>query len=179
MTANDPLESMLRKLRYRVADERRQETLANIFSVMDESHEQTPTTSRPQIWRLTMNTRTGRFALAAAVILIVLGGITFWPFVGKNGKWTGGSLTAFAQDAFLMWEPDDSNPTLGYGYNDGSSFPDPTIDGGLGRRHGKTGGIVLAFDSHVEFIKYDVWKRESELPTKNRMYCSPGSANGR
>ena len=28
----------------------------------------------------------------------MLGGITFWPFVGKNGKWTGGSLTAFAQE---------------------------------------------------------------------------------
>jgi hypothetical protein len=88
-------------------------------------------------------------------------------------------LTAFAPDAFMMWEPDDSNVTLGYGYNDGSSYPDPAIDGGLGRRHGKTGGIVLALDSHVEFIKYDVWKKEALLPSRNRMYCNPGTANGR
>jgi prepilin-type N-terminal cleavage/methylation domain-containing protein/prepilin-type processing-associated H-X9-DG protein len=88
-------------------------------------------------------------------------------------------LSDFAQDAFMMWEPDDLNGTLGYGYNDGSSYPDPAVDGGLGRRHGKKGGIVLAVDGHVEFIKYDVWKRESEQTTKNRMYCNPGSSNGR
>jgi prepilin-type N-terminal cleavage/methylation domain-containing protein len=88
-------------------------------------------------------------------------------------------LSDFAADAFMMWEPDDLNPVLGYGYNDASSAPDPAVDGGLGKRHGKKGGIVLAVDSHVEFVKYDVWKRESELPGKNRMYCSPGSANGR
>lgn len=88
-------------------------------------------------------------------------------------------LNDFAPDAFMMWEPDDANATLGYGYNDGSSFPDPNVDGGLGRRHGKLGGIVLALDGHVEFIKYDVWKREAQLPYKNRMYCNPGTVNGR
>jgi len=88
-------------------------------------------------------------------------------------------LTDFAQDAFMMWEPDDTNPILGYGYNDGSSFPDPAVDGGLGRRHGKLGGVVLSLDGHVEFVKYDAWRRESQLPHKNRMYCNPGTANGR
>jgi prepilin-type N-terminal cleavage/methylation domain-containing protein len=88
-------------------------------------------------------------------------------------------LSDFAQDAFMMWEPDDSNPTLGYGYNDGSSYPDPAVDGGLGKRHGKIGGIVLAVDSHVEFIKYTIWKTESEMTVKNRMYCNPGTSNGR
>ncbi len=88
-------------------------------------------------------------------------------------------LTDFAQDAFMMWEPDDSNPTLGYGYNDGSSYPDPAVDGGLGRRHGKQGGIVLALDGHVEYIKYEAWRKESQLPGRNRMYCNPGTSNGR
>ena len=88
-------------------------------------------------------------------------------------------LSAFAPDAFMMWEPDDTNPTPGYGYNDGSSFPDPAIDGGLGRRHGKTGGIVLALDGHVEFIKYEVWRREAQSSVRNRVYCNPGSNNGR
>jgi outer membrane lipoprotein-sorting protein len=79
---------MLRKLRYRTADERRQETLASVFHAMDESPEQSPMPHRLPMWRLTINTRPGRFALAAAVILIVLGGITFWPFgSGKNGRW--------------------------------------------------------------------------------------------
>ena len=88
-------------------------------------------------------------------------------------------LTDFQPDAFLMWEPDDVSATLGYGYNDGSSFPDPAVDGGLGRRHGKNGGIVLAFGSNVEFIQYEAWRRESQVKGKNRMYCNPGSADGR
>ncbi len=87
--------------------------------------------------------------------------------------------TDFAPDAFIMWEPDDANVTLGYGYNDGSSYPDPAIDGGLGRRHGKQGGIVLAADSHVEFVKYETWRKESQLTAKNRMYCNPGTVDGR
>lgn len=88
-------------------------------------------------------------------------------------------LTSFAQNAFIMWEPDDANVTLGFGYNDGSSFPDPDLDGALGRRHGKKGGIVLAVDAHVEFITYDTWRRESKVATKNRMFCNPGTPNGR
>jgi len=88
-------------------------------------------------------------------------------------------LTDFSPDAFIMWEPDDLNVTLGYGYNDASSYPDPDLDGALGRRHGKNGGIVLAVDSHVEFIKYDAWRRESQLTTKNRMFCSPATQDGR
>lgn len=88
MRPNDFLESMLRKMRYETTAERRRKTLANILNVLDESREQTPTASRPQLWRLTMYTRTGRLALAAAVILIVLGGITFWlPSSSNNGKW--------------------------------------------------------------------------------------------
>lgn len=87
--------------------------------------------------------------------------------------------TDFAPDAFMMWEPDDKNPILGYGYNDGSSYPDPDVDGALGRRHGKSGGIVLAIDSHVEYIRFETWKSEADLPTRNRMFCNPGSANGR
>ena len=85
----------------------------------------------------------------------------------------------FQADAFMMWEPDDKNVTLGYGYNDGSSYPDPAIDGGLGRRHGKQGGVVLGVGGHVEIIKYETWRKEAQLTTKNRMYCNPGSANGR
>lgn len=85
----------------------------------------------------------------------------------------------FAADAFMMWEPDDKHLTPGYGYNDGASYPDPAIDGGLGRRHGKQGGVVLGVGGHVEIVKYEVWRREAQLPGKNRMYCNPGSSNGR
>ena len=94
--------------------------------------------------------------------------------VGKSYK-----TSDFVPDAFMMWEPDDKHPTPGFGYNDGSSYPDPAVDGGLGRRHGKQGGVVLGVGGHVEIIKFDVWKREAQLPQKNRMFCSPRTANGR
>ena len=77
----------------------------------------------------------------------------------------------------MMWEPDD-RPN-GFGYNDGSSYPDPLADGGLGRRHGKMGGIVLVVSGSVEFVKYLTWNEEGKATIKNRLWCSPGSANGR
>jgi hypothetical protein len=38
---------------------------------------------------------------------------------------------------------------------------------------------VLAVDGHVEFIKFDAWRRESQLPGRNRMFCNPGTQDGR
>ncbi len=82
----------------------------------------------------------------------------------------------FRQDAFMMWEPDD-RPN-GYGYNDASSYPDPAVDGGLGKRHGKAGGIVLNLSGSVMFVKSNVWAMEARDPNKNRLWCNPGSVNG-
>jgi hypothetical protein len=46
-----------------------------------------------------MRTTTGKLALAAAVMIIVLGGITFWPFGGSGkGQWWLGSPAALAQE---------------------------------------------------------------------------------
>ncbi|MBN1506348.1 MAG: hypothetical protein JW955_05855 [Sedimentisphaerales bacterium] len=90
---------MLRKLRYEVADERRQETLANIYHAMDETHEQPPTASRLHIGRLTMNTPTGWLARVAAVLLILLGGITLWPSGdGKSNRWWLAPPPAWGQE---------------------------------------------------------------------------------
>jgi prepilin-type N-terminal cleavage/methylation domain-containing protein len=83
----------------------------------------------------------------------------------------------FRQDAFMSWEPDDRG--TGYGYNDGSSFPDPAVDGGPTGRHGKTGSIVLNISSSVMFIKTNVWFREATDKNKNRLWCNPGTVNGR
>jgi prepilin-type N-terminal cleavage/methylation domain-containing protein len=84
----------------------------------------------------------------------------------------------FRQDAFMMWEPGTVANSPGYGYNDGSSYPDPTQDGGLGRRHGKIGGIVLNISSSVMFIKSNAWYAEAKYTSKNRLWCNPGTANG-
>ena len=84
----------------------------------------------------------------------------------------------FRQDAFMMWEPGTVPSNPGFGYNDGSSDPDPTVDGGLGRRHGKIGGIVLNISSSVMFIKSNAWYTEARSTSKNRLWCNPGTANG-
>jgi len=81
----------------------------------------------------------------------------------------------FRQDAFMMWEPDDRG--TGYGYNDGSSYPDPSIDGGLGNRH-KIGGIVLNISGSVMFVKSNAWYLEAKDASKNRLWCNPGTPNG-
>jgi prepilin-type N-terminal cleavage/methylation domain-containing protein len=85
--------------------------------------------------------------------------------------------SAFRQDAFLSWEPDDRG--TGYGFNDASSYPDPAVDGGLGMRHGKLGGIVLNVSSSVIFIKSNTWYAEAQDLNKNRLWCNPATANGR
>jgi prepilin-type N-terminal cleavage/methylation domain-containing protein len=85
-------------------------------------------------------------------------------------------LTMFRQDAFMSWEPEDQSG--GYGYNDGSSYPDPTVDGGLGKKHGKIGGIVLNVSGSVSMIKSNAWYVEAKFPSKNRLWCNPGTLNG-
>ena len=76
----------------------------------------------------------------------------------------------------MMWEPGDT--AGGYGFNDAASFPDLGVDGGVGKRHGKIGGIVLNFSSSVVFVKSNAWYLEAKDANKNRLWCNPGTANG-
>ena len=84
-------------------------------------------------------------------------------------------LSAFKPSNLALWEPDDQLGTA-FVYNDASSFPD--ANEGLGRRHGKIGGIVLAFGGHVVFVKYKEWTRMSAETTANDLWCNPGSTSG-
>jgi len=84
-------------------------------------------------------------------------------------------LGAFKPSNLCLWEPDDVLGTA-FVYNDASSFPDTRE--GLGRRHGKIGGIVLAFGGHVVFIKYKDWTRLSAEPVANDLWCNPGKTPG-
>ena len=82
----------------------------------------------------------------------------------------------FRQDAYVMWEPND--PGNGYGYNDGSSNPDPTVDGALGTRHGKIGGIVMVVSGGVTFVQSNKWAVLSTDKNKNELWCNPGKVDG-
>jgi len=80
-------------------------------------------------------------------------------------------LSDFKPTDYMMWEPDAD--LSGNNYNDGSSYPDAYE--GLGHRHGKIGGIVLAFGAHCQFVGYQKWVRLSQSQFKNELWCSPGS----
>jgi prepilin-type N-terminal cleavage/methylation domain-containing protein len=86
----------------------------------------------------------------------------------------GGSsykVSQFRQDAIIFWQALETNPA---DFNDGSSNPDE----GITKLHnlGTTVGVV---DGHVEYMKTIVFYEEEAIPTKNRLYCSPSSPNGR
>jgi len=88
-------------------------------------------------------------------------------------------LGAFNPAAYLMWEPDEENYYKFYPgqscYNDASSYP--SQGEGLGKRHGKKGGIMLAFDGHVEVVSYNKFNTE-RLNFPGLLHCVPGSKTG-
>ena len=87
MNSTDPAEDLVRQLRYEVRPEAQNRILAKACGAMDAMK-----------WRITMSTKTGKFALAAAAILIVLGGITLWPSGDpKTGQWWLGPPAAWGQ----------------------------------------------------------------------------------
>jgi len=98
MSPNDPMEDFVKKLGYRLSPDVRDRVLGKAYGALDEMETATPAPSRPRIWRKTMHTQTGRFALAAAAILIVLGGITFRPPGSiEGGPWWSAPPAAWGQ----------------------------------------------------------------------------------
>jgi prepilin-type N-terminal cleavage/methylation domain-containing protein len=79
--------------------------------------------------------------------------------------------TQFRQDAIIIWQALETNPS---DWNDGSSYPDE----GITKLHslGTTVGVV---DGHVEYLKTVKFYAEVNIPTKSRVWCNPGTANGR
>ena len=101
--------------------------------------------------------------------------------VNGYGALNGGSykLSAFNPAAYMMWEPDEANYYLFYPgqscYNDASSYP--SQGEGLGRRHGKKGGLLLGFSGHVVIVDYLAFNRErNNFP--GLLHCVPGSKTG-
>ncbi len=105
MKSNDPIESLLRESRYQATAQRRERTLQKIYNAMDESQEPAPAADRVQIGRMIMKTQRTKVALAAAVILVVLGGVTFWPFGhGDRSQWWLAPSAAWGQEILAALE---------------------------------------------------------------------------
>jgi prepilin-type N-terminal cleavage/methylation domain-containing protein len=78
---------------------------------------------------------------------------------------------AFRQDAIIFWQALETNPG---DFNDGSSSPNE----GITKLHslGTTVGVV---DGHIEYLKTLKFAAEVNITTKNRLWCNPGTINGR
>jgi prepilin-type N-terminal cleavage/methylation domain-containing protein len=89
------------------------------------------------------------------------------------GKISPGSYKTiqFRQDAIILWQALETNPG---DWNDGSSSPDE----GITKLH-SDGTSVGVVDGHVEYLKTVKFYTEVNIPTKNRLWCNPGTANGR
>jgi hypothetical protein len=89
-----------------------------------------------------------------------------------GGAPAGSYLTSqFGPDDIIFWQAFENNPG---DWNDGSSAPNE----GVTRIHnlGTTVGVV---DGRVEFMKTDAFYNEQALVTKNRLFCSPRTPDGR
>jgi prepilin-type N-terminal cleavage/methylation domain-containing protein len=80
----------------------------------------------------------------------------------------------FKPDAFIFWETDE---TVNFNFNDGSNYPNPSE--GLTKRHAVNGSIISCNDGHAEIITFKQFEEERVKVNKNRLWCSPSSANGR
>lgn len=99
MNPTDPMEKLIKQLRYEARSEAQDRILEKAYGAMEEMKTSAPAPGRPRIWRITMNTKTGKLALAAAAILIVLGGITLWPSGNpETGQWWLGPPAAWGQE---------------------------------------------------------------------------------
>lgn len=92
-------------------------------------------------------------------------------------------LSKFKPLSILMWETDETVP---FDFNDGSSFPDE----GISARHGKTATVGLISGS-TQTLRYTDWygtqyagaagARGSNIPNTllpNQCWCNPGTPNG-
>ena len=78
---------------------------------------------------------------------------------------------AFRADSIILWQALETNPG---DFNDGSSSPAE----GITKLHsiGTTVGVV---DGHIEYLKTLKFYDEAKVPGKNRLWCNPGSRDGR
>ena len=78
--------------------------------------------------------------------------------------------SVFRQDAIVFWQALETNPG---DFNDGSSSPNE----GITKLHA-IGTTVGGVDGHIEYLKTLKFYAEVSVPTKNRLWCNPATANG-
>lgn len=80
-------------------------------------------------------------------------------------------LSSLKGEDCAFWETDETEP---YYFNDGANNPSE----GVSARHSQ-GAIQASFDGAVDYVRFDRWYEAESDPNKNRLWCYPGSDNGR
>jgi prepilin-type N-terminal cleavage/methylation domain-containing protein len=80
-------------------------------------------------------------------------------------------MTQLRADDCAFWETDETEPAY---FNDGANYPTE----GVSARHIQ-GAIQAEFDGAVSYIKLTQWYSDVAYPGRNRLWCYPGSLDGR
>ncbi|MFZ1073378.1 MAG: type II secretion system protein [Verrucomicrobiia bacterium] len=80
-------------------------------------------------------------------------------------------LQLMQPDDCAFWETDETHPSY---FNDGANDPSEGVSG----RH-LQGGIQGTFGGSVSYIKIKDWYDDVNNTNRNRLWCYPGSPNGR
>jgi prepilin-type N-terminal cleavage/methylation domain-containing protein len=80
-------------------------------------------------------------------------------------------LGKFLPGDCMFWETDETEPAY---CNDGANYPSE----GISARHSQ-GAIQAQIDSSVNFVKLKQWYDDVADQNRNRLWCYPGSPNGR
>src|SRR6185437_2778264 len=80
-------------------------------------------------------------------------------------------LSSLKADDCAFWETDETEP---YYFNDGANNPGEPVS----KRHNQ-GAIQAAFDTSVNYIRFDVWDEMASDNNRNKLWCYPESPDGR
>ena len=99
MKPADKIKELINKSDVQTTSETDKRILGGALKHLEKLKQKKSAPNQPNIWRTIMKTRIPKLAAAAAIVIIVLGGITFWPGSGPdNGKWWLGPPAAWGQE---------------------------------------------------------------------------------
>jgi len=99
MIAADKIKELISKSDVRTSSETDKRILGGALEHLEKLKQKKLTATQPNIWRTIMKNRIPKLAAAAAIAIVVFGGITFWPSGGSdNGKWWLGPPAAWGQE---------------------------------------------------------------------------------
>jgi len=83
MRPSDNIEKLIRKLRYKTSAATHEKVFGSVLQALDKHEQKESGAARPDIWRTIMNTRTRKFAIAAAIVIAAVIGLHY--IVGPIG----------------------------------------------------------------------------------------------